>query len=90
MLVAEIQIGRNSFRKIRYVLRELGVFLRKSFKLGSIINILGTEGVYLHEQCHTNPSRHPLGPKTNVKNKKDRLWGLWSSGEGLGGFGRIK
>ena len=29
---------------------------------------LGSEGVYLHEECGTNPSRHLPGPKTLVKN----------------------
>ena len=29
---------------------------------------LGSEGVYLHEKCRTNPSRYLPGPKTPVKN----------------------
>ena len=66
MLVAEIQIGRNSFRKIRYVLGK-SYFLRKSFNLRSRIEILGSEGVYLDEKCRTNPSRYLPGPKTTVK-----------------------
>ena len=66
MPAAEIQIGGNRFRKIRYVFRKI-VFLRKSFNSGSRIEILGSEGVYLDEKCRTNPSRHLLGPKTPVK-----------------------
>ena len=33
---------------------------------------LGSEGVYLHEKCGTNPSRHLPGPKTPVKKKKKK------------------
>ena len=36
---------------------------------------LGSEGVYLHEKCGTNPSRHLPGSKTIVKNKKRPIWG---------------
>ena len=36
---------------------------------------LGSEGVYLHEKCGTNPSRHLPGPKTPVKNIKRPIWG---------------
>ena len=68
MLCSEIQIGGNSFRKIRYVFRKIVIFLRKSFNLGSRIEILGSEGVYLDEKWRTNPSRHLPGPKTPVKN----------------------
>ena len=50
--------------------------------VGSGIMKLGSEGVYLHEKCGTNPSRHFPGPKTPIKNKKYRFGGL-------GGFGRI-
>ena len=32
--------------------------------LGSRIEILGSEGVYLDENCGTNPSRYVPGPKT--------------------------
>ena len=31
---------------------------------------LGSEGVYLHEKCGTNPSRHLPGSKNPVKKKK--------------------
>ena len=31
---------------------------------------LGSEGVYLHEKCGTNPSRHLPGPKTTIKKLK--------------------
>ena len=34
MPVAEIQIGRNSFRKILYFLKEIAICLRKSFNFG--------------------------------------------------------
>ena len=68
MPCSEIQIGGNSFRKIRYAFREIFFFLQKSFNLGSRIEILGSEGVYLDEKCRTNPSRHLPGPKTPVKN----------------------
>ena len=37
---------------------------------------LGSEGVYLHEKCGTNPSRHLPGRKTNIKNKKRPIWGF--------------
>ena len=79
MPVAEIQTGGNSFRKIRYVFRKIIIFLRKSFNLGSRIEILGSEGVYLHEERRTHPSRHLPGPKTHVK-KKGRFLGLGGSG----------
>ena len=36
---------------------------------------LGSDGVYLHEECGTNASRHLPGPKTPVKNTKCRFWG---------------
>ena len=36
---------------------------------------LGSEGVYLHEKCGTNPSRHLPGPKTPVKNQKIPILG---------------
>ena len=31
---------------------------------------LGSEGVYLHEKCGTNPSRHLPGLKTTIKKLK--------------------
>ena len=43
---------------------------------GSGIMKLGSEGVYLHEKCGTNPSRHLPGPKTPVKNKKIPILGF--------------
>ena len=45
--------------------------------VGSGIMKLGSEGVYLHEKCGTNPSRHLPGPKTTIKNKKYRCESLW-------------
>ena len=32
---------------------------------------LGSEGVYLHEKCGTDPSRHLPGPTTHVKQIKN-------------------
>ena len=40
---------------------------------GSGIMKLGSEGVYLHEECGTNPSRHLLGAKTPIKNSKNEI-----------------
>ena len=37
---------------------------------------LGSEGVYLHEKCGTNPSRYLPGLKTPLENKKRRFLGL--------------
>ena len=49
---------------------------------------LGSEGVYLHEKCGTNPSRHLPGPKTTAKNQKMPILGFRGLGfGGLGGFG---
>ena len=42
--------------------------LTKNEAVGVRIMKLGSEGVYLHEKCGTNPSRHLPGPKTPVKN----------------------
>ena len=42
--------------------------------LGSGIMKLGSEGVYLHEKCGTNPSRHLPGLKTAI-NKKNPILG---------------
>ena len=36
---------------------------------------LGSEGVYLHEKCGTNPSRHVPGLKMAIKNRKDPIFG---------------
>ena len=35
--------------------------------LGFIIVNVGSEGVYLDENCFTNPSRYLPGPKTTIK-----------------------
>ena len=35
----------------------------------------GSEGVYLHEKCGTNPSRHLPGPKTTIKHLKIPILG---------------
>ena len=52
---------------------------------------LRSEGEYLDEKCHTNPSRYLPGRKITVeKIKKCRFGGLGGSGEGLGALGRIK
>ena len=61
MPVAEIQTGGHSFRKVRYDFRKSVFVLRESFNLGSRIKMLGSEGVYLDENCGTNPSRYLLG-----------------------------
>ena len=39
---------------------------------------LGSEGVYLHEKCGTDPSRHLPGPKKPVNNlkRKNRILGF--------------
>ena len=34
--------------------------------LGSKIEMLGSERVYLHEECGTDPSRHLRAPKTAI------------------------
>ena len=39
-----------------------------------IMNLV-SEGVYLDENCGTNPSRHLPGPKTALKNQKDPIFG---------------
>ena len=39
--------------------------------VGSRIEISGSEGAYLDENCGTNPSRYLLGPKTLVKKIKN-------------------
>ena len=52
--------------------------------LRSRIRILGSEGVYLDENCGTNPSRHLPGPNKNSKKIKNTDF------RGLGGFGHIK
>ena len=39
-----------------------------------IVNLV-SEGVYLHENCVTNPSRHVPGPKTAMKNLKMLILG---------------
>ena len=46
--------------------------------LGFRIMKLGSEGVYLHEKCGTNASKHLPGPKTTVKTLKKSIW--WSGG----------
>ena len=89
MRCGEIQTGGTSFRKIRVFFGNR-YFLQKSFNLGSIIEILGSKGVYLHEKCRTNPSRHLPGPKNPVKIKKNYFGVSGVRGEGLGGSGRIK
>ena len=74
MRCGEIQIGGNSFRKIRYFYMKICILLRKSLNLmfgGSRIMTLGSEGVYLGENCRTNPSRYLPGPKKPVKTKKN-------------------
>ena len=43
------------------------IFLSNLNDLGSRIEILGSEGVYLDEKCRTNLSRHLPGPKTPHK-----------------------
>ena len=50
---------------------------------------LGSEGVYLHEKCGTNPSRHLPGLKTLITNT---IFDFWVSGgsvgvSGVGGMG---
>ena len=37
---------------------------------------LGSEGVYLHEKCGTNPSRHLPGPKIPIKKLKNTDFGV--------------
>ena len=59
-------------------------FSRNLMCLGSGIMKLGSEGVYLHEKCGRNPSRHLPGPKTPVKNQKIPILGF----RGAGGRGR--
>ena len=44
--------------------------------VGSGIMKLGSEGVYLHEKCGTNPSRHLPGPKTKIKTLKNTDLGV--------------
>ena len=51
-------------------------FSRNFMCLGSIIMKLGSEGVYLHDKCGTNASRHLPGPETPVKKLKMRIWGV--------------
>ena len=63
------------------------VFFMKFDVLGSGIMKLGSEGVYLHEKCGTNPSRHLPGPKTNVENKNADFGVSGVSGEGHGTTG---
>ena len=50
-------------------------FSRNLIDLGSGIMKLGSEGVYLHEKCSTNPSRHLPGPKNPVKKLKKPILG---------------
>ena len=51
-------------------------FLRKAFNVRSRIKILGSEGVYLEENCGANPSRYLLGSKTPVKKIKKTDFGV--------------
>ena len=44
--------------------------------LGSRIEILGSEGVYLDEKCRTNPSRYLPGPKPPGKKIKNSDFGI--------------
>ena len=55
--------------------------------LGSGIMKLGSEGVYLHEKCGTNPSRYLPGPKTPVKKQKNDFGVSGVSGKGRGTTG---
>ena len=64
MRCGEIQIGGKSFRKIK---RASG---------GSRIEIWGSEGVYLDENCRTNPSRYLPGPKAPSKKLKNIDFGV--------------
>ena len=56
---------------------------------------LGSEGVYLDEKCHTNPSRHLPGPKTvkprkKLKNTDFGVWGFRVLGSrGFRGFEKL-
>ena len=68
MKLSKIQIGGNSFKKLSTCFYENRIFLRKSFDLRSRIEILASEGVYLDENCGTNPSRYLPGPKTPIQN----------------------
>ena len=91
MRCREIQIGGNSFRTIRYAFRKIVFFfLRKSFNLESRIEISGSEGVYLHEKCRTNPSRHLPGSKNPVKNSKRPILGSRGFRGGSRGFRAYK
>ena len=49
----------------------LGILMKFDVSGSRIMN-LGSEGVYLHEKCGTNPSRPLPGPKTTIKNQKCR------------------
>ena len=54
---------------------------------------LGSEGVYLHEKCGTNPSRHLPGLNTAIKNKKNPILGSRGFGvlgsRGVRGFDKL-
>ena len=58
-------------KRVRKMLATTFLFFGFSRNLrgwGSGIMKLGSEGVYLHEKCGTNPSRHLPGLKTAIKN----------------------
>ena len=72
MRCIEIRSPLNEIRKRWYFRFCVSLNL---IDLRSRIRILGSEGVYLDENCGTNPSRHLPGPKTALKNQKDPIFG---------------
>ena len=68
---------RGAFSKIfRNMLAMIFSVLLNLMFLGSRIMKLGSEGVYMHEKCGTNPSRHLPGLKTPREKLKKSDFGV--------------